>query len=142
MTCCASTPAPLATSDPLGSDAAVRRLLDYYAHAVQAAGRYIIFWSAARGRPPHGNSPAAAPALTTRQQAVAWLETERPNLRAAVSCAATTGRPLHAVAIAAAMGASCARTVPGIRPPPPTRSRWLQHARTGTGGPRPVLFRS
>ena len=95
----------LAAGDPLESDAATRRLLDYYAHTAQAAGRYIIFWSAARGRPPlPGNPPAAAPALSTRQQAVAWLETERPNLRAAVSCAATTGRPLHAVAIAAAMG--------------------------------------
>jgi hypothetical protein len=44
------------------------------------------------------------PQLSTPQQAVAWLETERANLHAAVGYAAACGRFQHAIAIPAAMG--------------------------------------
>ena len=70
-----------------------------------------------RGRQPahrhldHGGRARAAdhPAgqrspLATPGEAAAWLEAERPNLHAAVSYAAAQGMPLHAIAIAAAMG--------------------------------------
>ena len=43
------------------------------------------------------------PAVSTQQQAAAWLENERANLHAAVSYAAASGWPIPAVLIPAAM---------------------------------------
>ena len=93
----------LATGDdPAETSAATGRLLDYYLHTALAASQHIPELSAAR-RPPPGQPPADVPSLVTLEQAVAWLDTERPNLHAAADNATASGRPLHAVHIAAAM---------------------------------------
>jgi tetratricopeptide (TPR) repeat protein/transcriptional regulator with XRE-family HTH domain len=104
----------LAEADSTGADgtadsrAAAGRLVNYYAHAAAAASRHIATWTTAGGRVPPTTPPttplASAPPLATPGEAAAWLEAERPNLHAAVSYAAAQGMPLHAIAIAAAMG--------------------------------------
>jgi class 3 adenylate cyclase/tetratricopeptide (TPR) repeat protein len=95
----------LAAADgPAESDAAAGRLLDYYLHTARAAGQHVPGWYATARRPLPGGLPADAPDLSTLGQAVAWLESERPNLHAAVGYAAASGRHLHAVHIPAAMG--------------------------------------
>jgi tetratricopeptide (TPR) repeat protein/transcriptional regulator with XRE-family HTH domain len=93
-----------AADDPAETRAAEDRLLDYYAHAAAAANNHLPAWAVLRGRPPPGDPPAHPPGFSTFEQAAAWLETERPNLHAAAGHAAARGTPLHAVAIAAAMG--------------------------------------
>jgi len=86
------------------SHAAAGRMVNYYAHVAAAASGHIATWTTAGGRLPPASPPASAPRLATSSEAAAWLESERPNLHAAVNYAATQGMPLHAVAIAAAMG--------------------------------------
>ena len=93
-----------AAGDTADSHAAAGRLVNYYAHVAAAASRHIATWTTAGGRLPPTSPPASAPQLATSSEAVAWLESERPNLHAAVSYAAATTMPLHAIAIAAAMG--------------------------------------
>ena len=85
------------------SDAAVSRLLDYYLHTALAAGLRLASWASAARRPPPGHPPAHAPALSTLDQAAAWLEAERANLHAATDYATSHARPEHAIAIPAAM---------------------------------------
>jgi tetratricopeptide (TPR) repeat protein len=92
-----------ATGNRAESDAAVDRLLDYYLHTALAADRHLASWSTAARRPPPGHPPAHAPALSTLEQAAAWLDAERANLHAATDHAASHGRPEHAIAIPAAM---------------------------------------
>jgi tetratricopeptide (TPR) repeat protein/transcriptional regulator with XRE-family HTH domain len=85
------------------SRAAAGRLVNYYAHVAAAASTHIATWTTAGGRPPSSSPPASMPRLTTPADATAWLDTERPNLHAAVGFAAEA-MPLHAIAIATAMG--------------------------------------
>ena len=92
-----------AADDPAESDAAVGRLLDYYLHAAATADRHFASWISASSRPRPGRPPAHAPDLSAREQAAAWLETERANLHAAADYAADRGRTSHAIAIPAAM---------------------------------------
>jgi tetratricopeptide (TPR) repeat protein/transcriptional regulator with XRE-family HTH domain len=93
-----------AAGDTADSQAAADRLVNYYAHVAAAASKHIATWTTAGGRLPPTSPPASAPRLATSSEAAAWLESERPNLHAAVDYAATQKMPLHAVAIAAAMG--------------------------------------
>jgi tetratricopeptide (TPR) repeat protein len=92
-----------AADDPADRGTATGRLLDYYLHTAIAAGQYLPVLTAAARRPPPGQRPADAAGLSTLGQAVAWLQAERPNLHAAVHYAAASGRPLHAIHIAAAI---------------------------------------
>jgi tetratricopeptide (TPR) repeat protein/transcriptional regulator with XRE-family HTH domain len=92
-----------AASDPADCRTAAGRLLDYYLHAALAAGRYTTTRTTADDRPPPGEQPAWAPPLSTPEQAVAWLETERPNLNAAAEYAAAHAFPGHAITIPSAM---------------------------------------
>jgi tetratricopeptide (TPR) repeat protein len=94
----------LAAADTADSRAAAGRLVNYYAHVAAAAGKHIATWTTAGGRPPPGLAPASAPTVASSQQAAAWLESERPNLHAAVTYAAAEAMPLHAITIATAMG--------------------------------------
>jgi tetratricopeptide (TPR) repeat protein/transcriptional regulator with XRE-family HTH domain len=89
------------TDDPAETGAAAGRLLDYYVHTAAAADASIatLGWR----RPPPGDPPADVPDLSAAGQAAAWLETERANLHAAADYAATSGRPVPAVAIPEAM---------------------------------------
>jgi tetratricopeptide (TPR) repeat protein/transcriptional regulator with XRE-family HTH domain len=82
--------------DDAGRDAAIDRLLDYYLYTATAANRLIARRPPAY-TPPIAHPPAAAPELTTRDEAMAWLETERANLQAGADFAADRARPVHAV---------------------------------------------
>ncbi len=93
-----------AADDPAESAAAVDRLLDYYAHTAAAAAEHIPGWTAVQDQPPPGRPPACALQLSTLEEAAAWLESERLNLHAAASAAASRGLPGHTIAIASAMG--------------------------------------
>jgi tetratricopeptide (TPR) repeat protein/transcriptional regulator with XRE-family HTH domain len=94
----------LAATDGLADrEAAVTRLLDYYAHAGLAAGEHFSKWEIAHRRPPPGHRPAEAPDMSTFGSASAWLDAERGNMHAAAAYAAGHGRPAHAVAISAAI---------------------------------------
>ncbi len=93
-----------AADDTSDSHAAAGRLVNYYAHVAVAASRHIATWTNAGGRLPPASPPASAPQLATSSEAAAWLESERPNLHAAVNYATTQRMPVHAIAIAAAMG--------------------------------------
>lgn len=92
----------LAITDPVGDqDAAIGRLLDYYLHTVQVGSRYTD-----RTPPidlaPGLTVPRHAPVISTRTQAVAWMEAERANLQAITEYSGR-GMPRYAVAIPAAM---------------------------------------
>src|SRR5215472_9896830 len=91
-------------ADDADSRAAAGRLVNYYAHVAAAASRHIATWTTAGGRPPPTPTPGSAPQPATSQDAAAWLESERPNLSAALGHAAARDMPQHAVAIATAMG--------------------------------------
>jgi transcriptional regulator with XRE-family HTH domain/tetratricopeptide (TPR) repeat protein len=93
----------LAADDPAESDAAIRRLLDYYLHTAQAADRHMSSLPPAPYRREPESLPAYAPDLATVEKAAAWLETERLNLHAAAAHAAMRGHTLHAVQIPGAM---------------------------------------
>ena len=93
-----------AADDTAESRAAAGRLVNYYAHVAAAASRHIATWTTAGGRLPPASPPASAPQLATSSEAAAWLESERLNLHAAVNYGATQRMPVHAIAIAAAMG--------------------------------------
>jgi tetratricopeptide (TPR) repeat protein/transcriptional regulator with XRE-family HTH domain len=90
--------------DPGSSRAAMGRLVNYYAHVAAAASRHIATWTTAGGRPPPSSPPAWVPDLPGSEPAAGWLESERPNLYAAVGYAAAEDMPQHAIAIATAMG--------------------------------------
>jgi tetratricopeptide (TPR) repeat protein/transcriptional regulator with XRE-family HTH domain len=92
-----------AADDPAAREEATGRLLDYYLHTACAASKHVPVWIAADRRPLPVGPPGDAPLLTTPHQAAAWLESERANLHAAVSYAAASGRPAHAIAIPDAM---------------------------------------
>jgi tetratricopeptide (TPR) repeat protein len=93
-----------ADDDAADSRAAAGRLVNYYAHVAAAASKHIATWTTAGGRPPPGLPPASAPLMASSQQAAAWLESERPNLYAAVNYAAVEVMSLHAITIATAVG--------------------------------------
>jgi tetratricopeptide (TPR) repeat protein/DNA-binding XRE family transcriptional regulator len=93
-----------AAGDTADARTAAGRLVSYYAHVAAAASKHIATWTTVGGRPPPGPPPASAPPVASAQQAAAWLESERPNLHAAVDYAAAEAMPWHAVAIATAMG--------------------------------------
>jgi len=92
----------LAADNPADSDEAIGRLLDYYLHTAVVAGRHFPTWES-YSSPPAARPPADTPDLSTPGHAATWLEVERANLDAAVSYAATSGRPVLAMLIPAAI---------------------------------------
>ncbi len=91
----------LAAADPAPErEAAVDRLLHYYAHTAQKASAPI----ARNPRPiPDGSAPAHIPALPGPESARSWLRTERPSLEAAFTHACTHGLDGHAISLAAGL---------------------------------------
>lgn len=87
---------------PAEQDAAFGRLLSYYLHVARAAdchlARRVFSAEADNGSPP------GTPPLSTRQEAIDWLEAERLNLHAAAT-GALPSRPVVMAAISAAMNA-------------------------------------
>jgi tetratricopeptide (TPR) repeat protein/transcriptional regulator with XRE-family HTH domain len=94
-----------AVDDVDARQAALGRLLDYYVEtALFASGLIGTQILSYLGELPAGAPPACAPALTTAEEATAWLGAEDANLRAAAERAAATARTRHATLIPAAMG--------------------------------------
>jgi tetratricopeptide (TPR) repeat protein/transcriptional regulator with XRE-family HTH domain len=100
---CEHARALVATDDRADREAAITRLLDYYAHAGLAAGLHFIPWETAYRRPPPGRVPTDFPDLATFGLAAGWLEAERANVHAAVAYAAGHRHSEHAIAMSAAM---------------------------------------
>ncbi len=91
-----------AAAPPAERDAAADRLLDYYLDAARAADQQLT----SRAAPGPGASSAVASSMsqiTSRDDALAWMNAERLNLHAAAGYATATGRPAHAAGIPAAM---------------------------------------
>jgi tetratricopeptide (TPR) repeat protein len=91
----------LSETDPAPErEAAVDRLLHYYAHTAQAASASIARYP----RPqPDDPAPAHAPDLADAEPARAWLRVELANLDAAVTHAHTHGLDEHAITLAAGL---------------------------------------
>ena len=89
--------------DPALRDAAITRLFDYYLHAAQSAAQHIPTWKAIQ-EPPPADPAHPGPEMATPEAAMAWMESERPNLYAAAELAAASGRASQAVQIAAVLG--------------------------------------
>ncbi|MGY1496459.1 ATP-binding protein [Streptomyces sp. QTS52] len=83
---------------------ATDRLLDYFFEAAQAANRHLVSRSRA-GTRAISTCPRAVPALATRNDALTWLRTERPNLIACINHAGVSGRHAHLVRLAGAVAA-------------------------------------
>jgi class 3 adenylate cyclase/tetratricopeptide (TPR) repeat protein len=79
-------------------DQATARLLDYYQHVAGLVRQ-------ARTVHPVGTIPAAVPALADRDQAVAWVRSERANLTACLDHATTTGQHARIIALTAGLAA-------------------------------------
>lgn len=91
------------SDEPAGQrEAALRRLLDY--ELVAAATATHRAWPGDRrhGDMPVEHPPADLPPMSSAAEARAWLETERPNLVAAIDYAADHALPTHAWQLAQA----------------------------------------
>ena len=94
----------LAATDPATErDAALTRLLDYYLSTARSADRHLARRTATGVPAAITVPPVHAPELRSRDQALAWMDGQSVNLRAAVSLAANNGKTAHAIAIPAAM---------------------------------------
>jgi tetratricopeptide (TPR) repeat protein len=80
--------------DAPGNEAAIERVLDYYAHATWWANRHIAVVSYPDVLPLPRPS-AGVPDISSGEDALAWLEAERANLTAYLDYAATHDRPIH-----------------------------------------------
>ncbi|MFB9236533.1 BTAD domain-containing putative transcriptional regulator [Plantactinospora siamensis] len=69
---------------------ALRRLLNWYVHAVDRAAQ-LLYHQMVRLPGPTGQAPPALPDFAEAIEALAWLDAERPNLIAAVHDAAGHG---------------------------------------------------
>ncbi|MBL1119211.1 tetratricopeptide repeat protein [Streptomyces sp. 110] len=95
----------LTTHDPTDTRTqATHRLLTYYTHTAQTADHHLNDTPRPHTHPT--TAPDAAPDLTTREQALAWMRTEHPNL---IACAHHTTnhttQPTHITPLAHAMAA-------------------------------------
>jgi transcriptional regulator with XRE-family HTH domain/tetratricopeptide (TPR) repeat protein len=94
----------LAAAHPRDNNgAAVDRLLAYYLWTVRDADRYLARRAPAELRAATANRPAHMPRLSSRDDAVSWMDSERTNLHAAATYAAAHDRLGYATAIPAAM---------------------------------------
>ncbi|WP_158581643.1 AfsR/SARP family transcriptional regulator [Actinomadura spongiicola] len=73
---------------------ALGRVLDHYRHTAALAMNAVVCYDKAY-LPCVPASTTPAPAFADSEQAIAWLETERPNLPALVAHAAEHGWPTH-----------------------------------------------
>ena len=85
------------------NQATIGQLLDYYLHTAVAASQHVSVRTSIACPPLPGIAPTSAPELRTEEEAIAWLGTERANLRACAGYAAAHGRLVHAVWIPVAM---------------------------------------
>lgn len=87
-----------AADEAADRDARTGRLLDFYLAAARAADGHLA--PDAAGAASRADLPATIPRLSSRHEALAWMQAERQNLQACVEHAAATGRYNHAVGIA------------------------------------------
>jgi tetratricopeptide (TPR) repeat protein len=85
------------------TEARTGRLLEFYLRTAQAADRHLSAAAGGPATPQDGALRGVLPSLATRDQALAWMRAERPNLQACVEYATATGRYPEAIGIAAAM---------------------------------------
>ncbi|MES4906328.1 MULTISPECIES: tetratricopeptide repeat protein [unclassified Streptomyces] len=90
---------------------ATDRLLAYYQHAAEAADLYLAD-TARPGTPTPTPACPTVPRLTTREDALLWMRTERPNLFACVEYATTRAQPSRVIRLVAAMAAFLRREGP------------------------------
>jgi DNA-binding SARP family transcriptional activator/tetratricopeptide (TPR) repeat protein len=91
----------LAAADPAPeSEAAMSRLLRYYAHTARSASIPIARYPRSQ---PGDPAPAHTPALPDPDAARAWLRAEHPNLEASFTHAHTEGLDGHVIALAAGL---------------------------------------
>lgn len=83
--------------------AAIDRLLAYYLWTARDADRYLARRAPAEPWEADATPPAHKPRMTSRDEAVSWMESERANLHAAAAYAAVHDQPGYAAAIPAAM---------------------------------------
>ena len=81
-------------------DQATARLLDYYQHTGALADALLARPALAQAA---GATPAAVPALSGREQALAWARAERANLLACLDHATGTGQHARIVALTAGL---------------------------------------
>ncbi|MFE9007404.1 ATP-binding protein [Streptomyces sp. NPDC007875] len=94
----------LATHDPTETRTqATHRLLTYYTHTAQTADHHLNDTPYPHTHP--ATAPHVAPNLTTREQALAWMRTEHPNLTACAHHTTTHTQPTHLIPLADAMAA-------------------------------------
>lgn len=92
-----------ATEDPADDrDAAVDRVLDYYRRVGELANRQLTVDTRSRELPVNGESPAA-PSITSRLRALAWLRAERDNLLDCLEHAVSHGRSSQAIELTGAL---------------------------------------
>ena len=91
----------LSEQDPAKDrDAALDRLLHYYAHTAQSASISVALYSRPK---PDDPTPAHPPAVSDPEAARAWLRAERDNLESASAHARACALPEHALALAAGL---------------------------------------
>ncbi|MFF7282294.1 tetratricopeptide repeat protein [Streptomyces griseorubiginosus] len=83
---------------------ATSRLLNYYCRTAESANLHLIHRSRASAATP-STQAGATPTLPTRDDALAWMRTERPNLIACISRASMLGRHAVVVDLAGAIAA-------------------------------------
>ncbi|MGV9855681.1 ATP-binding protein [Streptomyces sp. NPDC003442] len=94
----------LTTHDPTTTRTqATQRLLNYYTHTAQTADHHLN--DTPRTHTHATAAPDAAPDLVTREQALAWMRTEHPNLIACAHHTTDNPQPTHLIALAHAMAA-------------------------------------
>ncbi len=88
---------------PKADQAAVERLLDYYLHTTQTANRHLTRRADSGTTPAVGCPPRWAPALSTGDQATAWMRAELANLTACATLATRLGESSRTLALTTAM---------------------------------------
>ena len=78
------------------------RLLDYYQHTAEAADVHLARHPRPSAAAP-GSAQAAAPSLSSRVQAQAWMTAERTNLISCIAYAAARDNQARVVSLTAAM---------------------------------------
>jgi tetratricopeptide (TPR) repeat protein/DNA-binding SARP family transcriptional activator len=78
------------------------RLLDYYQHTAEAADVHLARHPRPSAAAP-GSAQAAAPSLSSRVQAQAWMTAERANLTSCIAYAAARDNQARVVSLTAAM---------------------------------------
>ena len=84
-------------------DQAANRLLDYYQHAAARADALLARQARTAPARAGGTTPAAVPALASREEALAWARAERASLLACLDHATAAGQHARIIALTAGL---------------------------------------